>query len=102
MGKKDFSKNLELLKQEKKSLLGFLKAKFPMFHNSNFFYRDLQYGVLSFMQKKGIEVTYTEAGRLADAISEEFENKGIFVRINKIGWKINYPEFTTTEPGDPL
>jgi hypothetical protein len=54
------------------------------------------------MQKKGIEVTYTEAGRLADAISEEFENKGIFVRVNKIGWKINFPEFVTSEPGDPL
>ena len=102
MGKKDFSNNLELIKREDESFLGFLKAKYPMFHNSNFFYRDLQYGVLSFMQKKGIEVTYTEAGRLADAISEEFENKGIFVRMNKIGWKINYPEFTTTEPGDPL
>jgi hypothetical protein len=102
MGKKDFSNNLELLKREDDSFLGFLKAKYPMFHNSNFFYRDLQYGVLSFMQKKGIEVTYTEAGRLADAISEEFENTGIFVRMNKIGWKINYPEFTTTEPGDPL
>ena len=102
MVKKDFSNNLELIKREDESFLGFLKAKYPMFHNSNFFYRDLQYGVLSFMQKKGIEVTYTEAGRLADAISEEFENKGIFVRMNKIGWKINYPEFTTTEPGDPL
>jgi hypothetical protein len=54
------------------------------------------------MQKKGIEVTYTEAGRLADAISVEFENKGIFVRMNKIGWKINFPEFATSEPGDPL
>lgn len=102
MGKKDFSNNLELLKREDESLLGFLKAKYPMFHNSNFFYRDLQYGVLSFMQKKGIEITYAESGRLADAISEEFENKGIFVRMNKIGWKINFPEFTTTEPGDPL
>ena len=102
MGNKDFSNNLELLKREDESFLGFLKAKYPMFHNSNFFYRDLQYGVLSFMQKKGNEITYAEAGRLADAISEEFENKGIFIRMNKIGWKINYPEFATTETGDPF
>ncbi len=102
MGKKDFSNNLELIKREDESFLGFLKAKYPMFHNSNFFYRDLQYGIRSFLEKKEIDIHYTEAGRLADAISEEFENKGIFVRMNKIGWKINYPEFTTTEPGDPL
>jgi hypothetical protein len=50
MGKKDFLNNLELLKQEEESLLGFLKAKYPMFHNSNFFYRDLQYGVRSFIR----------------------------------------------------
>ncbi len=102
MGKKDFSNNFELIKREDESFLGFLKAKYPMFHNSNFFYRDLQYGIRSFMEKKGIDITYTEAGRLADAISEEFENKGIFVRVNKIGWKINFPEFVTSEPGDPL
>ncbi len=102
MGKKDFSNNFELIKREDESFLGFLKAKYPMFHNSNFFYRDLQYGIRSFMEKKGIDITYTEAGILADAISEEFENKGIFVRVNKIGWKINFPEFVTSEPGDPL
>ena len=102
MGKKDFSNNLELLKREKESLLGFLKAKYPMFHNSNFFYRDLQYGVRSFMEKKGIDITYAEAAELADAICIEFENKRIFIRMSKTGWKINYPEFATTEPGDPL
>ena len=102
MAKKDFANNLELLKREDESLLGFLKAKYPMFHNSNFFYRDLQYGIRSFMEKKGIDITYAEAAKLADAISEEFENKGIFVRVNKTGWKINYPAFTTVEAGDPF
>ena len=102
MSKNDFSNNLELLKRENDSLLGFLKAKYPMFHNSNFFYRDLQYGVRSFMEKKGIDITYAESAELADGISEEFENKGIFVRMNKTGWKINFPEFATAEPGDPF
>ena len=102
MGKKDFSNNLELLKREEDSFLGFLKAKYPMFHNSNFFYRDLQYGTRSFMEKKGIDITYAEAAELADAISDEFEHKVLFVRVITIGWKINYPKFTTSEPCDPL
>ncbi len=29
MGKKDFSNNLELIKREDESFLGFLKAKYP-------------------------------------------------------------------------
>lgn len=102
MSKKDFSNHLGLIRQEEESLLGFLKAKYPMFHNSNFFYRDLQYGIRSFMEKKGIDISYAEAADLADAISKDYESKGIFVRMNKTGWKINYPEFTTTEPGDPF
>jgi len=102
MSKKDFSNHLGLIKQEEESLLGFLKAKYPMFHNSNFFYRDLQYGIRSFMEKKGIDISYAEAADLADEISKDYENKEIFVRMNKKGWKINYPEFTTTEPGDPF
>jgi len=54
------------------------------------------------MEKKGNEITYAEAAELADAISGEFEKKGIFVRMSNTGWKINYPEFATTEPGDPF
>jgi hypothetical protein len=54
------------------------------------------------MEKKEIDISYAEAAKLADAISEEFENKGTFVKMSKTGWKINYPDFATTEPGDPL
>ena len=94
--------HLELLKSENEKLLRFLKAKFPMFHNSNFFYRDLQYGIRSFMEKKDIKITYDQAGVLANAVSNDLVEKGTFVKINNQSWKVNYPEFATTTPGDPL
>jgi hypothetical protein len=93
---------LELLKSENDKLLGFLKAKFPLFHNSNFFYRDLQYGIRSFLEKKEIKITYSQAGQLADSISNELVEKGILIKINNQSWKINYPEFATKQPGDPF
>ncbi len=102
MKKKDFEKTLELLKKEEESLLRFLKAKFPLFHNSNFFYRDFQYGILSFLEKKDITVTYKDADDLTKEMAEYFEKKGIFTKVNDIGWKVNYPEFATQEPGDPF
>ena len=101
MNKKE-TKHLELLRRENDSLLAFLKAKFPMFHNSNFFFRDLQYGIRSFLEKKNIMISYTEADDLAKIIAKDLEDKGIFVRVNQQGWKINHPEFATTEPGDPF
>ena len=102
MSDKNLINNGELLKKESESLLGFLKARFPVFHNSNFFYRDLQYGIKSFLEKKERNISYADAGKLADVLAKEFEKQGIFVKVNKTGWKINYPQFATQEPGDPL
>jgi len=102
LNQRDLSKHLELLKSKEESFLAYLKAKFPMFHNSNFFYRDLQYGIKSFMERKDLMITYAEADKLAKSFSKYLEDKLIFIRVNHTGWRINYPAFTTTEPGDPF
>ena len=93
---------LEILKNNDSVLLEFLKAKFPVFHNSNFFFRDLQYGIRSFFEKKEIKISYQDAEKLANEIAKHFEEKGIFIKVNHQGWKIHFPEFATAEPGDPF
>jgi hypothetical protein len=99
---KNNSKVLNTLKNNDEILLKFLKAKFPVFHNSNIFFRDLQYGIRSFLEKKDIIVTYKESENLANDIAEHFTGKGIFQRVNNQGWKVNYPEFAAVEAGDPF
>ncbi len=99
---KNNTQNLNMLKNNDEILLKFLKAKFPVFHNSNFFFRDLQYGIRSFMEKKDIFITYKESEKLANDIAEHFASKGIFLRVNNQGWKVNYPEFAAVEAGDPF
>jgi hypothetical protein len=99
---KKTSKYLQLLNGNEEALLNFLKAKFPVFHNSNFFFRDLQYGIKSFLEKKDVSVTYQQADELAKEIAKQFEEKNIFIKINERSWTVKYPEFATTEPGDPL
>ena len=96
------SKNLEMLKNDDLVLLEFLKAKFPVFHNSNFFFRDFQYGIRSFFEKKDIFISYQDAEKLANEMAKHFEGKGIFIKVNHQGWKINFPDFATAEPGDPF
>lgn len=92
----------KLIESDYPVFLNFMKAKFPLFHNSNIFYRDLQFGLIKFLEKKGQKVSSVEAQRLADDIGKNLEEKGIFTRVNNSGWRLNYPEFTTTKPGDPL
>jgi len=99
---KNNSQVLNTLKNNDEILLKFLKAKFPVFHNSNIFFRDFQYGIRSFLEKKDIIITYKESENLANDIAEHFTGKGIFQRVNNQGWKVNYPEFAAVEAGDPF
>jgi hypothetical protein len=95
-------KYIELIKNDYKIFLQFLKAKYPIFHNSNFFPRELQFGAAKYMQNKGIKISYGQAEGLAKAVGSFLEQEGIFVRVNNHGWRINYKEFVTKVPGDPL
>jgi hypothetical protein len=97
-----FQTNLQLLKNNEEELLNYLKAKFPVFHNSNFFFRDFQYGIRSFLEKKEIKASYQMAEKLAEEMAKYFEDKNLFVKINHQAWKINKQEFVTAEPGDPF
>ena len=97
-----FQTNLQVLKNNEKELLNYLRARFPVFHNSNFFFRDFQYGIRSFLEKKEIKVSYQLAEKLAVEMAKYFEEQNIFLKVNSQGWKINYPEFATAEPGDPF
>ena len=54
------------------------------------------------MERKDLIITYAEAEKLAESFSKHLEEKLIFIRVNNTGWRINYPEFTTKEPGDPF
>jgi len=90
------------LKNENQIFLNYLKAKFPVFHNSNFFDKDFQYGILGFLEKKDITITLEEAEDLAMLLSEFYVNQGIFIKISNNTWKLNYPDFVTSKPGDPF
>jgi len=97
-----YQKYLQLLKANETELLNYLKAKFPVFHNSNFFFRDFQYGIRSFLEKKELKASYQMAEKLAEEMAKHFETQNMFIKINHQTWKINKPEFVTAEPGDPF
>lgn len=94
-------KNPELLKvlvDNKESYFEFLKAKYPVFHNSNVFFRDVQYGIQKYFGKKEIKVTYQDAENLAIEYIKHLEKENIFVKVSSIGWKLNYPDFSAAIP----
>ncbi len=102
MDSKKISYCEKIAKDEYPIVLNFLKAKFPLFHNSNFFFRDFQYGLKRFFIKKEIYLTIPESEELANRVAKFLEDEQVFIKVNKIGWRLNYPEFVTDVPGDPF
>lgn len=102
MSKKNISELFNELKNENQIFLNYLRAKFPLFHNSNFFYPDFEYGIIGYLEKKGININYREARELSALLADFYEKNGVLIKINNQTWRVNYPEFTTTKPGDPF
>ena len=90
------------LKKETTTFLNYLKAKFPVFHNSNLFFRDVEYGIKGYYEKKGTPVSDSEAEFLTKNFTEHLESESVFIKTSNQAWKVNYPEFVTTKPGDPF
>lgn len=89
---------LELLKRDYKIFLSYFKANYPVFHNSNIFFRDLQYAIRRFLENKGLETNYNESAKFAVTFADFLESEGVFVKTSNIGWKLNYPAFLTGSP----
>lgn len=102
MNKDQLNTELNLIKSDYPVFLNFFKAKYPIFHRSNIFFRDVQFCVQRYLEKKGIYVKNAEAAEIADGLKNFFEQEGIFRKINNNVWTLEYPEFVTAAPGDPL
>ena len=86
-------KEIDLLIESQSDFLAFLKSKFSVFHNSNLFFRDLHYGVISYFEQRRQRVAYPDAEQIARAVAVVFEKSGVLKKIDHQTWSVNYPEF---------
>lgn len=91
--KKDLNKFLQNLINEERTVLNYLKSKYPLFHRSNVFYRDLQFGIKHYLENREIKLTYTESEELANLFIDYLISKGILKKINEQIYLLNYPDF---------
>jgi hypothetical protein len=84
---------LDFISSNKDDFLKYLKLKFTMIHQSNFFYRDFHYGLLSFLHEHGRHIDKLRANNVAHAFLSELERTGIAKKIDHQTWMLNYPEF---------
>ncbi len=87
-----------LLVSEKEKFLHFFKHRFPVFHNSNIFYRDIEYTVRYYLDSRNQKVKAGELIKITADLIKYFEGAGVFVYMSPKTWMVNYPEFSTTPP----
>jgi hypothetical protein len=94
---------LKLFTDNQKDFLKYLKSRFPLYHDSNVFFRDLHYGVMSYLDINKVRYSYTEAEAVTRAVVEALETATILRRIDRQTWMLNYPEFKkpSSKPAPP-
>lgn len=79
----------ELISQ-KEIFIKFMKEKYPVFNNSNVFFRDLQYAIKSYFEKKDKYLSYSAAEKTAVDFINHLEKSKELVRISNNSWKLNF------------
>jgi len=87
------NEKLKLLTDNNKEVWTLLKSKYKLFHLSNVFFRDLHYGVMSYLQVKGVKHGYADAEKLTKQWIEALEKSGLLKRIDGDAYMLNNPEF---------
>lgn len=87
-----------LLLGNPEQFLHYFKNTFSVFHNSNVFFRDLQYAVQRYLELKGVKTGMTESEQIAKKLCNELEKQNIFKKINETTWAVQYPAYITGSP----
>lgn len=86
-------KEAEMILRNQKEFLKHLKSKFVLIHLSNLFFRDLHYGVLSYLHDHGKKVGYDAGDPIAREVAAGLEQSGVLKKIDHQSWLLQYPEF---------
>jgi hypothetical protein len=84
---------LEYAVNNRNEVLHFLKSHYPMYHESNLFLRDVQFGLIDFFRTKGMRLRNKDAEKVAHGFLDHLKKMKIVFQIDQQTWALNYPEF---------
>jgi len=87
--------------ENQKDFLKFLKGKFPLYHLSNVFFRDLHYGVMAYLEQSKLPAGYTSTEKVTQEVIAFLETKKVLRPMDGKTWLLDYPEFKATSAKKP-
>jgi hypothetical protein len=94
----------DILVDDPDVLLGYMRqTKRPVFHNSNLFFRDIQYAIKDYFEDRlGVTIKPEEAQRIAKDVTKSFERQGVLKQVNSNGYLLIYPDLVTPKQGGTI
>lgn len=86
-------KQREYVLNNDKEVLAFLKSQYPLYHLSNLFFRDVQYGIQKLFERRGEKLSYPNAEKIAREFVGKLEKEKLLSKIDQQSWVLNYPEY---------
>ena len=78
------------LTSNKSIFFKFMKEKYRLYLNSNIFFRDIQYAIKSYFEKKDVPIKYSQAEKVAYDFIKKLEDTGELKRMSNNAWKVNF------------
>jgi len=78
-----------------KEVLRYLKTRFPVYHLSNVFFRDIHYGIIEYLRDRRMSVRYSDAEKIARAFIEKLDHEKILRQLDHQTWMVQYADFRT-------
>jgi hypothetical protein len=93
---------LESVIGKEKEILTFMKRNgFPVFHKSNIFFRDIEYGIRSyFLDTLKEDIGTRKTGEFAGDLIKDLEKRGMLKPFSEGTWILNMPEFLNQKKVD--
>lgn len=82
--------HLSDLIQNKNMFFHFMKEKYPVFYNSNIFFRDVQFAIQRYYEQRGEKMRYSAWEKLASSFLNELTSQNELVLNGKNCWKVNF------------
>jgi hypothetical protein len=76
-----------------REFLQFLRSRFHLYHASNVFFRDLHYGVMTYLEQQKLAQNYVTAEEITREVIAHFEKSGILKPLNERTWVLILEEF---------
>lgn len=86
------------VENEQTTILNFFKSRFPLYHNSNVFFRDMQFTIDAFFELKGSKLGYTECEQITKHFFEHLLRQNMVIPVSVNGYKLNNPQYKTGAP----